>query len=55
MYNDCNHIFALAELQLLLQFSVLITPIMAKMKCLKVETSYPHSSLISPLNICFSL
>lgn len=45
----CNHIFALTELHLLLQFSTSLS-IMAKIKCLKVETPYTCSSLISPLN-----
>lgn len=57
MYNCClpsrlcpNGIAFIATI-----LSVIIAPIIAKMKCLKVEIPYPHSSLISPLNVRFSL
>ena len=57
MYNDClqshlclNRIAFIATI-----LSVVITLIMAEMKCLKVETPYPRSSLICALNISFSL
>lgn len=57
MYNDClqSHFCLNRTAFTATILSVVITLIIAKMKCLKVRTPYPRSYFISPLNICFSL